>query len=246
MPLFKVDAINIKVAPFSERDKLLTVFSKEKGKLSVIAKGARRPTSKFGGRCEILAYNHLLIAEGKNLNILSQAETIETFQKVRDQGEAFRVAAYVARLINAFLEEGAPHRGLFDLLLLVLRLLKEGIDPKFVACVFEVKFAHVEGFFPIIDRCSHCGRKRKKTPNNIKFSAAAGGIICDNCIDKVYGPYEVSFALLELAEKIKDMDITQLKKVVQKSASVLPLSDILAPYIGEHIGKDVMGWRVLA
>ena len=243
MPLFKVDAINIKITPFSERDKLLTVFSRQKGKLSVIAKGARRPTSKFGGRCEIIAYNHLLIASGKSLHILSQAETIDTFQKVRDNTAAFLMAAYAARIINSFLEDGAPHPGLFDLLLLVLQLLKEGIDPKFVACVFEVRFAEVEGFFPIVDRCSHCGRKRKKIPKNIKFSAATGGILCENCIDKVYGPYEVSFELLEAAQNLKTMDFKQLKEASEKFKQQSLVSDIFVPYISEHFGKDVAGWR---
>ena len=138
MSLFKVEAINLKSSPFQEHDKLLTVFSKEKGKLSIIAKGARRLKSKFGGRCEVFAYNHLLVAKGKNLNILSQAETIETFQRVRDDLPAFQAGAYLLRLVNVFTEIASPQPALFEVLLGCLKLLGEQVDPKVVVIIFEI------------------------------------------------------------------------------------------------------------
>ncbi|MBU0687126.1 MAG: DNA repair protein RecO [Candidatus Margulisbacteria bacterium] len=243
MSLFKVEAINLKTTPFAEQDKLLTVFSKEKGKLSVIAKGARRPSSKFGGRCEIFAYNHLLIAKGKSLDILSQAETIETFQKVRDNPSAFMVAAYLARVVNSFLEEAAVNRSLFEVLLGCLKLFQAGVDPQFVATVFEIKFAAVEGFTPILDRCSHCGRKVKKAPQNIRFSDAAGGIVCEKCSFSVYTPRLVSFPLLVLSQKIRDQDFETLRNNYKQHGDLSQLSEIFVAYISEHLGKDISEWK---
>jgi DNA repair protein RecO (recombination protein O) len=239
MPLFKVEAINLKSAPFAETDKLLTVFSREKGKFNVIAKGARRPTSKFGGRCEVLAYNALLVAEGRSLNILSQAETIQTFQKIRDDFEAFNVAARMVRIVNVFLEDFSANAPLFAVLLGGLNLLEARVTPALALAVFAAKFAKVEGFAPVIDRCAHCGRRLRQKPQKISFSAAAGGIVCEKCTAKVYGPQTVSYAVLELAGELAEGDFSGFKELHNLTDNLAGLNDWLISYLSAHLGREV-------
>jgi DNA repair protein RecO (recombination protein O) len=250
MPLFKVEAINLKVVPFAETDKLLTIFSKEKGKLSVIAKGARRPLSKFGGRGEILAHNFLLVATGRNLDILAQAETIDTFQEIRDRPLSFASAAYLTRILDDFLGEKVSNPLLFDVFLGCLRWLKAGVDPALTAAAFEVKFAQVEGLSPVIDRCAHCGRRLKQKPEKVAFSRVAGGIVCKNCSEKVPALQQVHYKILEIAQGLCDVNLGALpdsgegNQYLRSAGMALKeLSHIFVPYISEHLGKDVSVWK---
>lgn len=137
----------MKAPPFAESDKLVTFFTREHGKIKVVAKSARRVPSRFGGRVEALTYSDCLIAKGRSLDILSQCEVLESFQSVRDDSEALRTALYLLKLVNAGTVEGQAHPALFDLLLLGLLKLKEKIDPARLALRFEKAFLRLEGIY---------------------------------------------------------------------------------------------------
>jgi len=149
MPSYKTEAINLRTKRFSEADKLLSVFTRERGKVSAIAKSACKPSSKYGGRLEVFGYNNLLLAAGKNLDIISQVETIESFHSIREKEGSLDAGLYIAKVLFYFLEERVPREALFELFLGCLRLLKEGFDPDSVARIFDLRLADIEGFLPV-------------------------------------------------------------------------------------------------
>lgn len=148
MPSYKTEAINLRVKRFAEADKLLSVFTRERGKVSAIAKSACKPSSKYGGRLEVFGYNNFLLAAGKNLDIVSQVETIESFHSIREKEESLEAGLYIAKVLFYFLEERVPREELFELFLGCLRLLKKGFDPDSVTRIFDVRLADIEGFLP--------------------------------------------------------------------------------------------------
>ena len=151
MPLYKVESINLKSTKFGEADKLLTLFSKTRGKIKAIAKSASKPGSKFGGRLEPFAYNRMLLAKGRNLDILSQAQTIDTFHKIRESEKALKAGLYMAKVIDCYLEDGMTEEDLFELMLGCLFMLKDGVMPQLVTRIFDIRFADIEGFLPSKD-----------------------------------------------------------------------------------------------
>jgi len=161
MPLYNVEAINLRSSNFGEADKLMTLFTRSLGKLRAVAKGARRTTSKFGGRLEIFAYNQYLLASGKNLDIVSQCETIESFRKIRESREKLGTGAYILKIADLVTEERQKNVELFDLLLDTLYALERLNDHERVARAFEVKLCDVEGFLPSAEMLE---RKYKKLP----------------------------------------------------------------------------------
>jgi len=137
----------MKTAPFAEADKLVTLFSKEQGKIRVVAKGARRIPSRLGGRVETFSYANYILAKGRSLDIVSQCEIIETFQSVRDNPEALRVGFYLLKLVDAGTVEGQSNPELFDLLLKGLTALKMKKDMRLIEKRFEKAFLRIEGIY---------------------------------------------------------------------------------------------------
>jgi DNA repair protein RecO (recombination protein O) len=159
--LYNVEAVNIKSNNAGEADKIITLFSKGRGKIRAVAKGARRPTSKFGGRLEIFAYNHLQLATARNLDIISQCETIESFYKLREDREKLNAGFYMVRLIDIITEDRQRNDELFDLLLNALYALQTKVDADVFSRAFEVKLCRIEGLLPSDQMLE---RKYKKLP----------------------------------------------------------------------------------
>lgn len=147
MPPFKTRAISIKAAPFAEADKMVTIFSLERGKIRVLAKGARRVPSRFGGRVESFTYADYYVAQGKSIDIVSQCEVLESFQSVRDNPATLLIGLYFLKLVDAGTSEGQHNPELFDLLLKGLTALKQGKDPRTVELRFEKAFMRREGIY---------------------------------------------------------------------------------------------------
>jgi DNA repair protein RecO (recombination protein O) len=165
MPLYNAEAINIRTRMFGEADKIIILFTKEHGKLQAIAKGARRPTSKFGGRLEIFTYNKMLLAQGKSLDIISQCETIESFYSLREEKEKLNAGFYIVKLIDIITEERQKNRELFNLLLDSLYGLQNAREAKKLIRSFEVKLCEIEGFLPTNDML---GKINKSLPEIVK------------------------------------------------------------------------------
>lgn len=148
LPSLRTKGIILRAIKVGEADKILTIFSREHGKLSAIAKGARKPTSKFGGRLEVFGYNDYLLGSGQSLYVVSQVETVESFYSLREEPETLKAASFIVKLVNSAVDEGHKNQPLFDLLLSSLQALNAKGNPSSVQIAFEFKFMDVEGFFP--------------------------------------------------------------------------------------------------
>jgi DNA repair protein RecO (recombination protein O) len=162
MPAYKTKAISLRARPFAEADKLVTLFTREHGKIRAVARSARRIPSRLGGRVEALTYSDLLIARGRSLDIISQCEVIESFQVLREEAESLRVGLYLLKLVDAGTAEGQHHPELFDLLLKALLTLKQKVSPAKLAFRFERAFLRLEGIYregiePRYALCEHTG-----------------------------------------------------------------------------------------
>lgn len=163
MASYKTKAISIRTRPFAEADKMVTLFTRDHGKIRAIAKGARRVPSSLGGRVETFTYADYFIAKGRNLDIISQGQVIETFQRVRESPEMLPTGLYMIKLVDAGTVEGQRHPELFDLLLKALLRLKNGDSGSRVAKEFEKAFVvlegiHQEGLDPQYVLSEHVGK----------------------------------------------------------------------------------------
>jgi DNA repair protein RecO (recombination protein O) len=176
---YQTEAIIIKRIKLGEADRILTLYTPELGKLKAVAKGTRRPQSKLGGHVELLTHSRLMLARGRNLDIITQAQTIDNFLPIKDDLERLSRGLYIAELVDSFTGEHIEDRRLFDLLLETLQQLSQTEDCEPVLRYFELHLLDHLGYRPQLQQCTECNSILKPEANF--FSPNRGGVLCHDC-----------------------------------------------------------------
>lgn len=182
---YTVKAINVGSFDLGEADRVLTLFCPEKGILKAVAKGARKPGSKMAGRSDVLCVNELLLSPGRTFEIITQAQTIESFPALRNNLSSLSYGLYLAELTACFgtgLEDELEHY--YESLLESLRLLsKPGSDCLSICIDFEMALLDLLGYKPELTFCIGC--RDPLTDYTLgKFNIEFGGIVCSSCTQK--------------------------------------------------------------
>jgi len=176
---YRASAIILRRINIGETDRIVTLYTREKGKLSSIAKGARRHLSKLAGATELFTYGKYFLASGRDLDIITQTEVKESFPEIRKNLDRIAHAAYICEMVNIFVEEREANYGIFDTLLSALYLLESGVDPKVVARYFELNLMSMMGYRPELDQCIRCSAH--PSGDGMYFSPSMGGRVCKEC-----------------------------------------------------------------
>jgi len=177
--VYRTTGIIIKRYKFGEADRLLTIFTADCGKVRAIAKGAMRPGSKLGGNVELLAHSQLMLARGRNLDIVTQAQALDTFLPMRDSLELMSCGFYLSELVDSFTEENVEDRELYELFLDTLKWLSEQGDGERSLHFFELRLLGHMGYSPQLQKCANCNRLIQPEANY--YNPAQGGILCRDC-----------------------------------------------------------------
>jgi DNA repair protein RecO (recombination protein O) len=174
--LYRVSAIVLKRRDQGEADRLLTVFTRDRGKLMLLAKGVRKPASRKAGHIEPFTHVDLLVAKGKNLDIVTQAETVAAHRRLREDLWRSSWAYCAAELADAFTQDADPNELLFDLLLETLGRLDGDADPVLAMRYYELHLLALVGYQPQLFRCVQCNELLKPEVNFL--SLEGGGVLC--------------------------------------------------------------------
>ncbi len=176
---YRTEAVVIRRSDFGEADRLLTLFTADRGKLRAIAKGARKPQSRKTGHVELFMRSKFLIAEGRDLDIVTQAETVDTYAALREDLVRATYAGYVVELLDRFTVDDDPHGDIFDLLTLALATLTTTPEPLLLARFYELRLLSLTGFQPRLFNCVSCGEAIVEQDQF--FSPDLGGLLCPAC-----------------------------------------------------------------
>ncbi len=188
---FKTEAVVLRSIRYGEADRVLHLYSASRGRIGAIAKGSRRPRSRFGGRLEPFFRLDLLLHEGRGeLMTVTGASTVDGYPDLRVSGPAIGAAARACDAVLRLLDSSEPNRAAYNLLCRYLALLDaEGAgaaeDPskplstsgRATALAFRLKLALAAGFVPELGSCARCGESGAVSA----FSGAAGGVVCSSC-----------------------------------------------------------------
>jgi DNA repair protein RecO (recombination protein O) len=170
---------------FGEADRVLVLFTRDHGKLSVVAKGIRRLSSRSAGHLELFTESEIQLAKGANLDVVTQVETRNAFRRVREDLTRTSTAYLIVETADALTEEGAEQAELFDLLLATFSALETTDDARLLAAHYQLRLLDVTGFRPVLMACVGCDTPL--LPGRNFFSAFLGGALCPAC-----GPAEPS------------------------------------------------------
>ena len=172
----RTEAIILKRRDFGEADRLLTILTPRYGKMDVVAKGARKPTSTKTGHVELFTRADLLIHRGRDLGIAVQAEVIRPYVELRDDLQRGAYAGYVAELIDRFTTSSEEElERLFRLLDETLHHLCSEDDPRLAVRYFEIRLLDEVGFRPELHECVIS--RETIQPEDQYFSYADGGVV---------------------------------------------------------------------
>jgi DNA repair protein RecO (recombination protein O) len=175
--LYRTDAIILRRSDFGEADRLLTVFTPERGKLRLMAKGVRKITSRKAGHVELFMLTDILVALGRTWDIVSQAEVVESYRDLREDLDKTSNAYYLAELVDRFTEEHDPNQPLYELLALTLARLSHIDDPFITLRYFDLHLLGLTGFQPQLHFCVACEEAIEPVENNY-FHFVDGGVLC--------------------------------------------------------------------
>jgi DNA repair protein RecO (recombination protein O) len=193
---YRAEAIVLKTIDFGETDRILTLLTRHFGKVSVVAKGIRKPTSRLAGHAEPLTHAMYQLARGRNLDVLTGAESHTLYRELREDLNGIAAGWYVAELADRFAMERSPSAPLFDLVENALRHLSAGYAPALVCRWFDLHLLDRTGFRPEVGRCVQCGQPPAEAVN--VWSVDAGGVVCATCApDDTFGPRALSVRALK-------------------------------------------------
>lgn len=187
---YTTDAINLKSFNLSEADKIVLMYTKDKGLVKGIAKGAKKTKSKLGARMDLLVANTVMLHKGKTFSTICQAECINTFNKTRTDLDKIFYSMYVTEVVSNFgLEEDPCSSEIYDLLYKTLETIAKSENKTEIlisVIKFQFKIMKETGFSIELDNCLHCGKDTNT--EHLYFVSDLGGVICEDCINSVSYP----------------------------------------------------------
>jgi len=177
--VYRTEAVVLRHSDFGEADRLLTVYTPYMGKVRLLAKGIRKPRSRKAGHLETFTRTQLLVARGRNLDLITQAETIKPFVALRSDLWRLSHAFYMAELVDGFSKEQSENRPLYDLMCDVLGWICCSADLPLTMRFFELRLLDLVGYRPRLFHCPRCSSRLEPVTNF--FSADEGGAMCPRC-----------------------------------------------------------------
>ncbi|HIF42521.1 MAG TPA: DNA repair protein RecO, partial [Planctomycetes bacterium] len=182
MPLEKTSAIVVRLVDFSETSQVVTLFTREFGKIGALAKGAHRQKGPFDSALDLLTVCRIVFLHKSSdaLDILTEAKMVSRFRSAATSLPHLYAAYYIAELLDALTEEGDPHEELFEAALSAITALDELADVGATVVRFELAALRILGHLPSVDFCTGCGVEVAGN-GRVAFGQLSGGVLCGQC-----------------------------------------------------------------
>ncbi len=239
--LQKCEGIVIRSTDYGETNKIITLYTRELGKVGVMARGAKKPNSRFTSITQLFTYGTFLFQKSSGLGSLQQGETIQSLRSIREDIFLTAYASYMAELLDKSTENMERNPFLFELLMQTLQFLDDGLDPDILLYIFEMKMLPVLGLHPQLDRCTNCGHR----DGTFHFSIREGGFLCHRCFE--IDPYRLSISpmAVKLLRLFFYFDLNRLGNISVKQATKNEVKLVIQAYYQEYSGLTIKSKRFL-
>ncbi len=229
---YRTEAIVLRRKDFGEADRILTLFTPQRGKVRVVAKGIRKPRSRKAGHLELFTCSRLLLAKGRDLDVVTQAETVHAYRPLREDLLRGAYAAYAVELLDRFTPDEQENAELYALLREMLGWLCGAHDLALTARYYELQLLGLAGFQPELRQCTVGGEKI--VAEDQFFLPETGGVVCPQCGEKTEGSLRVSLSALKVLRYFQAKDFAAALAVRVRPAVQAEVEHLLFLYI-RHI-----------
>ena len=233
--LQRVEGIVLRTNPYGESNLILTLLTRELGKIGVVARGAKKTNSRLASSSQLFTYGSFLIQKGSGLGTLSQGEIIHSFRDLREDLVATSYASLLVELTDKAVEEKKNNPFLFELLYQLLNYMNEGTDAEVLAYIYLTKMIPVLGLHPFFDECINCGCSANDCLF-VAFSVKEGGFLCQNCKQIDNYSFKVSEKVVKLLRLFYHFDVHRLGKIEVSEGTKKQLQTLLFAYYDEYSG----------
>lgn len=199
--VYRTEAIILRRRNWGEADRILTLFSPQRGKFRAKAVGVRKPRSRKAGHLEPFMRTLVLLARGRELDIITQAETVESYRAVREDLVRLAAATYVADLLDRFSPEEVENRSAYDLLGSTLKALCRAPAVEPILRYYDLHLLEALGYRPQLASCTV--RREEIRPQDQFFSPVQGGVVCPACAGSVPDAQPLSLGALRVLRHLQ-------------------------------------------
>jgi DNA repair protein RecO (recombination protein O) len=245
MPSYVDEGIVLRRVDYSETDRVLTVLTRQHGKLGVLARGVRKQGSRLAPHTDLFARSTMQLASGRGeLEVLAQASQAGPAPRL-DEPRRAACAALVAELADRVLEGGHPlEDGIYDLVSSALSACADGSrDPRAGVAWFARRMMDRLGYAPELRKCANCGDVLDEQPH--PFSAAGGGLLCARCAPSDPGAVLCSVAAIKVLRVIAAGDAELYSRLRLDSALLTTLEDVVERELAMHLDRRLRSLDVL-
>jgi DNA repair protein RecO (recombination protein O) len=236
-----VEGIVIKTVPYGESNTIITLYTKELGKIGVMARGAKKPKSRFTSIAQLFTYGIFVFQRGRGLGTLQQGEALSSFRHIREDLVKTAYAAYLTELLDRYTSEEEMKLDLFGWLKQSLEYINHGIDPEVITFLFELKIMKTAGIVPELSRCVSCHAGE----GNFSFSIREGGFLCERCAYKDPYRMNISKGAARLLNMFYHLDLARLGNVSLKKETKKELRMLFDAYMEEYSGVFIKSKKFL-
>lgn len=249
MPTYSTSAILIRRVDYGDYDLILNFLTRDRGKISAIAKSAKRSRKRFGGVLELFNSLDIVVSRGrgKGLSVVNEASLIKPLFNIGTDIKKTAYASYWAELTNLWLEEGRAQTGIYDLLDHVLAELDAGaVSGEVLSILFQMRFLNLSGLCPNLSHCSTCSIEMDAAPRHrMNFDLSKGGVVCERCAP--YGREEhcLSRGTIKQLQWIDNGDIRKATRIRFSAQALKEGLRFLESFVPYHLGKEPRSLKFL-
>jgi DNA repair protein RecO (recombination protein O) len=240
------DAIVLDTTDHGESDLIVTLFSHDSGRLSAIAKGAKKSKKRFVNKLEIFTYLqiHYQQKNERALAFLSEAEIHTAFLNIRFNLNLYGVASIIREFLLLGVKDGEPDANIFRLSLWAFHRLDTKADERQVLILFLIHFFDYIGYRPDFGTCVSCNQKISPS-NSYRFNSASGQLLCSNCNKHGKTGRPLSYGTIKIIQNSQDQPLERLHRL-KFSGPILSESLQLLHNFGRQIfQREITSWQIL-
>jgi len=230
-------------------DKIVTSFTLKQGKVSLIAKGAKKSIKRFAGILELFSVLNLVwsFSRGRGLPVLQEASVVHPFEQIRTDVTKTAYASYWCELVYLWMEQGQQQVSVYRLLEHTLDHLNSGsLSEHILHITFQLRFMSISGFRPSVDHCNTCRRPLEGFGrSSVAFDVRRGGVLCEKCTPKGAGPLYLSKGTAKLINWVLNARLEKLDRARFSRQAVEESHRMLEAFVLYHLGKEIKSLKFL-